>query len=63
MTEYPCNCSDMRWMIDNNKVFKREDGNWILYWIELDKTDKGANIERFGIKFNYCLFCGKRIGE
>lgn len=60
--KYPCDCSGMKWMIEYNDVFKRESGNWILSWIELDKTDKGTNIEKFGIKFHYCLFCGKRIG-
>jgi len=60
--EYPCNCVDMKWMVDNNKVFRKESGNWILSWIELDKTKKGTNIEKFGVKFNYCLFCGQRIG-
>jgi hypothetical protein len=60
--KYPCDCPDMRWMIDNNKVFKEEDGKWILTWIELDKTKKGTNIERFGVKISYCLFCGKEIG-
>ena len=47
---YPCECEDMRWMIDNNRVFKRHvNGKWVLSWIELDKHDKGTNIERFGV--------------
>lgn len=61
--KYPCDCADMKWMIDNNKVFSQEDGEWILGWIELDKTKSGMNIERLGVRFNYCLFCGKRIGN
>jgi hypothetical protein len=59
---YPCDCVDMKWMMDNNNVFRKESHNWILAWTELDSTDKGTNIEKFGVKFNYCLFCGKRIG-
>ena len=59
---YPCDCQDMKWMVDNNDVFRKESGNWILAWIELDKNNKGTNIEKFGVKFKYCLFCGKRIG-
>ena len=59
--QYSCECADMRWMQDNNKVFKYEDGNWLLTWIELDKTDKGTNIENFGVKFDYCVFCGRKI--
>jgi hypothetical protein len=58
---YPCDCEDMKWMVDTNAKFKYEDGHWLDTWIELDKTDKGTNIENFGVKFNYCEFCGKRI--
>jgi len=61
LMEYPCDCSDMRYMMDRNDVFRKENGHWILAWIELDKTDKGTNIERFGMKFEYCIFCGKKI--
>lgn len=58
---YPCDCEDMMWMVDNNKVFKKENDRWVLHWIELDKHDKGTNIETFGVRFNNCLFCGKKI--
>ncbi len=58
---YPCGCEGMRWMMDNNKVFEKENGRWVLAWIELDKHDKGTNIERFGVRFDNCLFCGKKI--
>lgn len=61
---YPCDCKDMRWMVDHNKVFVEENGTWVLAWIELDKTEKGdTNIERFGIRIRYCNFCGKKIGQ
>lgn len=63
LMEYPCNCSGMKWMIDRNKVFQEQDGKWVLSWIELDKTKKGINIERFGVKFEYCMFCGKKIKD
>jgi len=59
--EYPCNCEDMRWMIDNNKVFKKDEDIWVLSWIELDKTNSGVNVTPLGVKFKYCLFCGKGI--
>lgn len=58
---YPCDCEDMRWMVDNNKVFKKEDGMWFLSWMELSGAGKDMHIERFGVKFDYCLFCGKKI--
>jgi hypothetical protein len=61
LKDYLCNCIDMKWMQDNNKVFEYENGHWFLAWIELDKYNNGTNIERFGVKFNYCLFCGKKI--
>jgi hypothetical protein len=59
--DYPCDCPEMKWMIDRNDVFRKEEGHWILAWIELDKTDKGTNIERLGVKFHNCIFCGKKI--
>ena len=61
LMDYPCDCEDMKWMVDNNKVFVKEKNIWVLSWIELDKTDKGTNIEKFGVKFDFCLFCGKKI--
>jgi len=61
LMEYPCDCPGMKWMIDHNSVFRKEEGHWILVWMELDKTEKGTNIERFGMKFEYCIFCGKKI--
>jgi len=60
-TRYPCDCKDMRWMVDNNEVFKTHNDFWILQWIELDKDNGKTNIERLGVKFKYCLFCGKKI--
>ena len=61
MTEYPCNCKNMRWMVDHNRVFKKENGSWMLTWIELDRNGKNTNIENFGVKIKYCIFCGKKI--
>jgi len=60
--EYPCNCNDMRWMVNNNRVFKKADGRWLLTWIELDKENKrGINIENFGVVIHHCMFCGNKI--
>lgn len=53
----------MKWMVDNNKVFKKENGSWMLIWIELDRNGKTINIENFGVRFEYCLFCGKKINN
>jgi len=53
----------MKWMIDNNKVFKKDDGNWMLTWMELDRDSKKTNIENFGVRFKHCLFCGKKINN
>jgi len=58
---YPCNCDDMKWMVDNNKLVKKEGDHWVLTWIELDKTEKGINIENLGVKFHFCPFCSKDI--
>jgi len=63
MKEYPCKCKQMKWMVDNNKVFKKENGSWMLIWIELDRNGKTINIENFGVRFEYCLFCGKKINN
>lgn len=63
LMEYPCDCPGMKWMMDNNYVFKYQDDKWILSWIELEKTKKGTNIQRFGTKFDYCMFCGKKIKD
>lgn len=63
MNNYPCQCEGMKWMVDHNEVFKKEDGEWVLAWIELDRSPQGTNIERFGIRFSHCLFCGERINN
>jgi len=63
MNNYPCQCGGMRWMIDHNEVFKEEDGEWMLVWIELDRSPQGTNIEKFGVRFNHCLFCGGKINN
>lgn len=60
--EYPCDCLDMKYVINNTNLIKKEDGHWIFTWIDgLDKTSKGTNIERFGMKFEYCPWCNKKI--
>jgi len=59
---YPCECVDMKWMMDNKKVFKKSDGRWMLTWMEFDKEGhKGINIEQFGMVIHYCMFCGCKI--
>lgn len=63
MNNYPCQCNEMKWMIDNNKAFKKDGGNWMLTWMELDRDGKKTNIENFGVRFGYCLFCGKKINN
>ena len=60
--EYPCDCSDMKYAIDHTNFIKKENSHWMFDWIDsLDKTKKGINIERFHMKFEYCMFCGKKI--
>jgi len=60
--DYPCNCKEMIWMVDNNQVFKKEKSRWMLTWKELDKDkNRGINIEQFGVVIHYCMFCGKKI--
>lgn len=61
--KYPCQCEEMKWMVDNNKVFKKENGSWMLTWMELDRDGKTVNIENFGVRFKNCLFCGKKINN
>lgn len=62
--DYPCTCEDMVWMMRNNKVFSKQEGKWMLTWIELDK-DKPTdiNIERFGVIIHHCMFCGNKINS
>jgi len=59
--EYPCNCKDMVWMMDNNKVFVKQNGNWMLTWMEMDKSLGIVNVEKFGVVIHNCMFCGKKI--
>jgi hypothetical protein len=59
--KYPCDCEDMRFIIDNYDKFQYQEGHWLDVWKNLDKTEKGTNIETFGVKFYYCEFCGKKI--
>lgn len=61
LKDYPCSCKSMRWMVDHNKVFKKQGDGWFLTWIELDRNGKGINIENFAVKIDYCLFCGRKI--
>lgn len=61
--EYPCECVDMVWMMQNNKVFTKQNGRWILTWTELDKDTKGINIEQFGVVIHHCMFCGNKINN
>jgi len=58
---YPCDCQDGKFIKDNYDVIKMENGAWMLNWLELDKTDKGTNIQRLGIRVKYCMFCGKEL--
>lgn len=63
MNDYPCDCDEMKWMMDSNEVFKKEDVGWVLVWIEFDRSSKGTNIEKLGVRFSHCLFCGKKINN
>ncbi len=58
---YPCDCDEMVWMMGNYDLFGEQGGSWVVVWTELDKTDSGTNIERFGVRFSHCLFCGKAL--
>jgi hypothetical protein len=63
-SNYPCNCENMVWMINNSDIFKFQDSAWVLHWIELDKGKDGTtSIERFGVRFQYCMFCGRSINN
>ena len=62
MSDYPCICDEMKWMIDHNEVFKIENNDWMLVWMELDRSsEKKTNIEKFGVRFSHCMFCGRKI--
>jgi len=63
MTEndYPCNCDDMVFVINNLDLIEKMDNHWLIKWKELDRTAKGINIENLAIKFLYCPFCGNKI--
>lgn len=59
--DYPCDCKNARWLIENYKVFQNQEGRWMLTWIELDKEKTYTNVTPYGITMNYCMFCGKKI--
>lgn len=61
--DYPCNCKEMVWMMNNNKVFSKQDDRWLLTWKELDKDKTMINVEQFGVTVYYCMFCGNRINN
>jgi len=58
---YPCDCENSKFIMDNYDVIKDENNAWMLNWLELDKTNKGTNIQRLGIRVKYCMFCGKKL--
>jgi len=58
---YPCDCPNMKWLMDNNKVFQLNEGRWMLTWVELDKEKSHTNVTPYGIAIYYCNFCGKKI--
>ncbi len=60
---YPCDCEDMKWMVDNNKVFQKENNKWLLVWKEIDRDAATTTINNYAVTINYCVFCGKRIGN
>ena len=59
--EYPCNCDDMIFVINNLDLISKVDIHWVIKWKELDKTTNGINIENLAVKFSYCPFCGNKI--
>lgn len=59
---YPCDCPDVKWLVDNYKLFIKDNDTWVISWMEIDKESKpNMIIQTFGIKFNFCMFCGKKI--
>jgi hypothetical protein len=62
--KYPCDCDEMRFMIDNHELFMYDNHNeWFLTWIvkEFDEEKGVTNLPKLGVKFDYCMFCGKEI--
>lgn len=58
---YPCDCQDMKWVVDNHNKYSYMYNYWIDTWKEVDRNKRETVIETFGIKFNYCPFCGKKV--
>jgi hypothetical protein len=70
--DYPCDCSNMKMIIETGvgnfdfngrkyHLFLHDENFWALSWVQLDRIETGINIEEFGLRLEYCPFCGKKI--
>lgn len=60
---YPCNCDDMKWLVDNYDVVIFKDGYWLLKWVEFDRVGIKSNIQTFSTRMRNCMFCGNTIKQ
>jgi hypothetical protein len=58
---YPCDCRDMKWIVDHHNRYSLIGDHWIETWKEIDRNKKETVIQNLGIKINYCPFCGKKV--
>ena len=56
-------CEDFKKILINHKNLFQDDPEYgkIISWIELSKESSFHKIHNYGIKINYCPFCGKKI--
>ena len=56
-------CEDFKKiLIDHKNLFQDTDEyGIILSWIELSKEKSFHKINNYGIKINYCPFCGSKV--
>jgi len=51
----------MKYIIENTELITSFKDHWVIVWKELDRTNKGVNIENLAVKINNCPFCGKEL--
>jgi len=60
-----CDCVEWKNLYESHReVFKYQPPyGWIIVWLEVTE-EKGYNmLHRYGIKINFCPFCGKKLFE
>lgn len=56
-------CEDLKKVLIDHKNLFQDDENYgmMLSWMELSKEKSFHKIYNYGIKINYCPFCGSKV--